>query len=781
MRLRLTISLLIILYAVIGHTQTPMPCGAVPTMAPTCLTACVICDIDGYTGTNNLQSDDGGFPEFCSNPDNVHYIAFIAGSSEISIRIDLSNCSSGFSALDIGFYESLDCQDYTPITNCYDNLENGEFTVFNTQNLNVGQHYYLVMDGSAGAVCDWTFTVLNGSTEVSSLGTSEEPQVPDLICANQEFTIAITPQVEASIYRWFLDGDLIDINPQFDYTIQQAGTYNLCFQESNPCDEADQVCRLITVQPQVQHDTTLVICEGDSIQYNGITYFDAGSYNNILIPADQGCDTLANLTLDYGAIFEGDDEYFICDGDTLSINGQLHYEAGIYDHFLLTEKGCDSVVHVYLNLVICNMEGIAEAEDLLCFGDGEAGSFSFQITAGTPPFNYSWVKVFEEDVYFDSGSLASDFEDVVVNNIPAGTYIITVDDGFGNFTIISTEVFEPDQIASEMQAIDYNGFNVSCFDGSDGEISVTATGGIPPYQYTWSNGEAGSPSISQIPSGAYYVTITDFNNCNHIDTIFLIQPGQLTFNTTPVDPNCDGPNTGTIEIVQPSGGVGPYSYSFDGGAYNQTTLHSSLLEASYTSIVQDDNGCTSTITDTLIAAEIPEVDFDDDFTISLGDSVLLQPLVNDIAIGNIDWSNDEYLSCDNCLMPFAFPINTTSFNILVTSDDDCSDEASITVRVNKNRDIFAPNIFSPSASGEDQTFSVLGGAQISKILSLTIFDRWGNVVFEATNLDKNTTAQGWAGTIDGQEASPAVYVWVAEVEYLDFHTEKHVGDIMLAK
>ncbi len=760
----------------------PQPCGANPTMAPSCTEACVICDIDGFTGTNNLQSNDNAFGGFCSYPDNVHYVAFIAGSSSLSIRIDLSNCNNGFSALDLGFYESLDCENYTAITNCYDDLLNGEFAIFDATNLNIGQYYYLVMDGSAGAVCDWTFTVLSGSTEVSDLDQSESPQVPILICEDQEFSVSINPQVGASFFSWFLDGSLISNSLQFNYTISEAGDYNLCFQEANPCDEAELSCRIITVQPRIQHDTTIIICEGDSILYNGLTYLSSGIYPDILIPDDSGlgCDTIAQLNLDFGTVFEGDDDYFICDGDTLNLNGQQHFETGIYDHFLLTDKGCDSIVHVFFTAVICNMEGISDSQDLLCYGDGATGAFTFQITSGTPPFNYSWVKIFEEDEYFGSGTLSSDFEDITVSNVPAGSYLITVDDGFGNFTIISAEVVEPAVIESTLTSTDYNGFNVSCFEGADASISSEVSGGTPPYQYSWSDGSINSPIIVDLPSDSYIVTITDANNCQHIDSIVLTEPTQITFTTQVSDPNCDGPDTGTINILSPTGGIEPYLFSFNGSSFNQTTEYTDLEENKYLSVVSDRNGCEVQIEDELIAAEIPEVGFQDDVTINLGDSIWLTPTINDISIGQVAWTDNQYISCSSCTDTYAFPINTSQFNIEVTSMDGCIDDANISIRVLKDRDIYAPNIFSPSSlARENQRFSVLGGRQITTILTLTIFDRWGNIVFKESNLDKTTTAKGWDGTVDGAIAETAVYVWVAEVEYLDFHVERHIGDIML--
>ncbi len=777
---------LLCLLCIASHAvaQVPSPCGPNPIMANTCATACVICDIDGYTGTNNLEAGGQGFTNFCSTPNDMHYIAFIAGSTTLSIRIDVNNCSnpnsSFWRSLDIGFFQSDDCQTFTGITTCREDLENNDFFVFNTtQDLIVGQHYYLVMDGSFGAICDWTFTVLEGSTQVNSLVQGNEIQQPDLICANQPVEFAIEPQLGATFLRWTIDGSFVSSNVEFEYTFTQSGNYELCISERNTCNEAPLNCSTLTVAPQILHDTTIVICEGDIITYQDIQYDQAGTYPDILIPADIGCDTVATLTLDYGAIFEGDDQYFICQGDTLFLNDSIHFETGVYDHFLLTEKGCDSIVHVALDLVICNMEGVTSATDLLCFGDGPTGSVTFSITAGTPPFIYDYVKVFDEDNSFGSGTISSDFEDVTLNNLTAGTYIITINDGFGNFTILSQQVYEPPAIMSTLSALDYNGYQVSCHGSADGSASVLATGGTEPYAYLWSQGSGTQSMIDNLLAEITYITITDDNGCQYLDTIDLAQPPILDLSAQLTNPDCNGPNTGSIDIMPAIGGVPDYAYSFDNNPFGSQLQYTNLSEDTYKITVRDQNGCIDSIIVDLIAFEIPEISFQDDLTISLGDSILIVPDLNDISIGMTSWQSSDYLDCTNCLTPYAFPVNNTQYTLTVTSSDGCSDQASIQVYVSKSRDFFAANIFSPSTGDVDSKFSILGSRQIAMIDLLEIYDRWGNQLYSARDLDPNTTDRGWDGTFDGDSVNSGVYIWKADIRYLDDHIEEFAGTITL--
>ena len=129
----------------------PQPCGPNPVMTSTCASACIICDIDGFTGRNDLTAQGQTFQGFCTTMfHNMNYIAFIAGSENLSVKVTVTNCTINW-GLEIGFFESTDCETFTPITECNTDIEqNTSFTFNNTVPLVIGQYYYLIMDGSAG-------------------------------------------------------------------------------------------------------------------------------------------------------------------------------------------------------------------------------------------------------------------------------------------------------------------------------------------------------------------------------------------------------------------------------------------------------------------------------------------------------------------------------------------------------------------------------------------------------------------------------------------------------
>ncbi len=761
----------------------PEPCGPDGSMAPFCEQACIICDIDGFEGRNDGESSTLAPDIFCSQGDQkVTWIAFIAGTPNLEMEVEVSNCTVN-DGLQVGVFETDDCINFRQAMTCVNPIGGwgsnpGVFTNANFGPLTVGQHYFFLMDGNNGDECDYVVRVLSGSTNVQQLVPTNPIVVPELMCANQPFALSFEPQPGAASQEWRVDGLLAGVGDQVLLTLPEGGLYNVCIDESNACDDPDPYCVELEVMPQIEEDRNFVICEGDTIEYKGVDYWIPGTYPNILVPAEEGCDSVINLILEFGAIFEGSDFYNICDGDTLFLDGQEHFETGIYDHYLLTEKGCDSTVHVNLFLVICNMVGSADPEHLLCHGDGATGSFTFRIEEGTAPFSYEYVRVLDASIN-GSGLIMADNENVTIDNLPAGSYQITVQDTFGNFTIINTEILEPSPIESQHELSDYNGFNISCADGQNGVITSTINGGTPGYQYMWDGGSM-TNIADNLSVGDHYITVIDDNNCVFIDTVTLTQPLPINSLVELINPNCDGPNTGEIHVQNISGGVADYSVAFNDGGFNNNVDFTTLNENTYPLVIQDANGCLDTNYYNLVAAEIPEITVED-LTINLGDSINIEPGLNTITIGNVAWTAEELLDCYDCIDPFAFPLFTNQYTVAVSSADGCLREENFTIYVDKDRGIYKPNIFNPSLTDENQYFMLTGGNQIKHINNLHVYDRWGNEVFRGEDLDHRNPSQGWDGTFNGRDAMVGVYFWTAEVEFLDAVTEFFNGDLTLVR
>jgi gliding motility-associated-like protein len=99
----------------------------------------------------------------------------------------------------------------------------------------------------------------------------------------------------------------------------------------------------------------------------------------------------------------------------------------------------------------------------------------------------------------------------------------------------------------------------------------------------------------------------------------------------------------------------------------------------------------------------------------------------------------------------------------------------------KNRPIFIPNAFSPNFDGHNDYFTVYGGPAAAQIKELRVFNRWGALVFEATNIPLNDPILGWDGTFKGKEMTPDVFAFYTFVEFIDGEEVLFEGDLTITK
>jgi len=150
-------------------------------------------------------------------------------------------------------------------------------------------------------------------------------------------------------------------------------------------------------------------------------------------------------------------------------------------------------------------------------------------------------------------------------------------------------------------------------------------------------------------------------------------------------------------------------------------------------------------------------------------------------INAIVWSPPAGLSCTTCLTPVATPILTTTYIVSVTNNGGCTASDSITIIVLcGNNNLFVPNTFSPNGDGMNDVFYVRGTG-LSRIQSMLIFNRWGQVVFEKKDFPANDPSVGWDGTINGKPAPVDVYVYTIEVICNNSQIVPYHGNVALIR
>lgn len=251
--------------------------------------------------------------------------------------------------------------------------------------------------------------------------------------------------------------------------------------------------------------------------------------------------------------------------------------AGAYTATVTDGNGCSAQAIV----AVANTGGptvsIAATSSISCFG-GNNGSALASAVNGSPPYNYLWSQ--------GAGTNA------IANGLSAGNYSVTVTDANGCISAASINISQPSAITALSSSVP-----ASCTNGSNGSVSVTASGGTPAYTYLWSPGNHTTASVNGLSAGSYTILITDANGCTHSNSVNVSQPSPIQIQLTPQAARCFGEASGIIS-ASINGGSPGYQYSwFPGGGSGPQAAN--LLAGTYTVTVTDANACTSTATATV--------------------------------------------------------------------------------------------------------------------------------------------------------------------------------------
>ncbi|MBL4657417.1 MAG: SprB repeat-containing protein, partial [Flavobacteriales bacterium] len=220
------------------------------------------------------------------------------------------------------------------------------------------------------------------------------------------------------------------------------------------------------------------------------------------------------------------------------------------------------------------------ASNATCNGAGDGG-ITIVASGGTGPLSYS----------IDSGLTYTNTTGVFIG-LATGMYGIAVmDANMCPATIGSTlTVGEPSVVTIDSVI----SVNISCNGGSDGTITITASGGTGTISYSI-NGGTTYPDTTGMFTGlaatTYNIAVKDANNCAVTgNTITITEPGPFTTFTNPTSSNC-GQADGSATVLTTLG-ISPFTYIWNNGATTSTIT--GLLAGTYTVTVTDASGCTST-------------------------------------------------------------------------------------------------------------------------------------------------------------------------------------------
>ncbi len=276
-------------------------------------------------------------------------------------------------------------------------------------------------------------------------------------------------------------------------------------------------------------------------------------------------------------------------GDTAIISSDFlsNVSDGVYNVIVTDNNNCtDTILNITLNqpnqMSFINPTPIVDVE---CFGDS-TGQISVEVTGGLGPFNFTSLP--------NLGNLSTPTSSIfTLSDLPFGQYQFTVID---NNACAFIDTFEIQQ-NTEIQSI-FSGITPETCDDDNGQVTVTAQGGVSPYTYNWVQSGQSSQTAIQLSGGENkFVNITDFNGCEKDFAVFVpkISSVEITsVNTT--DNLCSGSVLGQIDVTV-DGIASPFNYSLNGVSdilsADTIVSFSNLASGSYNLTVTDNDGCSN--------------------------------------------------------------------------------------------------------------------------------------------------------------------------------------------
>ena len=244
----------ILLFLLVNFSQlySQSFCSSAPVL-------CSVTELNGFSGSNSsIQNPDPSLAGFCGNNsvvDNPEWFAFIAWCTDIAMDVAFSNCVSAPGSNSNGVQVAVFDACGGSVVDCDASCNtSGGSTSLSLNGLTIGQAYYFMVDGCAGAVCEFDISVSpldcdEFIEEWSDMTITGETN----ICLDSDEDYTAEALSGATSYHWTIDGNEVDVTPDGNVTINwdTPGTFDLCVDVSNICvdigEDPDQICTTVVV------------------------------------------------------------------------------------------------------------------------------------------------------------------------------------------------------------------------------------------------------------------------------------------------------------------------------------------------------------------------------------------------------------------------------------------------------------------------------------------------------------------------------------------------------
>lgn len=283
-------------------------------------------------------------------------------------------------------------------------------------------------------------------------------------------------------------------------------------------------------------------------------------------------------------------------------------------------------------------------------------------------------------------------------------------------------------------------------------------------------------------SGVSVDTLLNRLGCDSIVTFDLsvFEDVGISINAEDIQPSCSYTDDGAINILDVQNAFEPYTLFFEG--LQAQSFIENLAAGDYTLEVIDAIGC---MLETTINVESPQefiTDIGEDIEVDLGNTITLNLEHNFDLINTIYESIYDIPCPDVCTEIEFLPFTNGQVIVESTSENNCIDRDTITIRVNRDLAIYTPNVFTPNGDFINDEFLLFPKGLITQsIIKFSIYDRWGNRVHHIEDVNPLIDSYSWDGSFNGNEASQGIYSYLIEIELIDSTIETISGSVMLIR
>lgn len=253
----------------------------------------------------------------------------------------------------------------------------------------------------------------------------------------------------------------------------------------------------------------------------------------------------------------------------------------------------------------------------------------------------------------------------------------------------------------------------------------------------------------------------------------------ITINYEVINSSCIAASDGVIVINNISGGIAPYQMYLNGDFIGEDLVSiNGLSFGEYTLAVYDSEG--------EVGESIIKVDFNEDLDFTLTDEVTIRrgdyytiDLQLDTEIDGITWFLAPAIDNRFILNPTVNPEKDQIYKAEIRYKESCVLYTEVFVKVDNQRYVYFPNIFSPNNDGVNDLFYPSISSEVTHIKRFIISDRWGRIVHSRRGQFVDPIEVSWDGRSAHKLYETGQYIYLCEVEFRDGQVIKYKGSVSI--